>query len=510
MNMKRTLALVLTIAICATMALGGTLAYLTDTEKAVNVMTVGSVEIEQYEQERGEEGLENFTQNQTIVPAVPPEGDVTKEVVTVNGYDVQIRDNVKNYVDKIVSVKNTGIADAYVRTILAIPSTPNEANNLAYDNWLHWNGVSDTDTDPTNGWHWGTEENGLEWPGNNEGWNRIDDVIIDGKEYDLFVATNVNVLEPGDATAPSLLGFYLDQRVDAERLPDGTLNHYIVLDGVKNDLGDLTNMKIYVATQAVQADGFENAWQALRRAFDDISAENHPWLNEPETLDVDVSWYNDSDTEFNLASAEQLAGLAALVNGGNSFHGKTVNLTADVDLNMVQWTPIGRSNDNAFAGTFDGNGHTISNLYVNEDTHAGFFGFLYHKSSTGVVKNLHVENANIQSTHYAGTIAAYAYASIENCSANKVIINCVDVNGEDGGHAGGIVGFMGEGNYRLTDCQIGNATITANRNAGHIVGTMQAGVNISGEGSFGTIETKWSGYGSGENVTNDTWGKSYN
>ena len=104
MNMKRTIALVLTIAICATMALGGTLAFLTDTEKAVNIMTVGNIEIEMYEQERegrDEDGnmiLGNFTQNQSLVPAVMPE-DVTKEPVVVNGYEVQIRDNVANYSD---------------------------------------------------------------------------------------------------------------------------------------------------------------------------------------------------------------------------------------------------------------------------------------------------------------------------------------------------------------------------------------------------------------------------
>lgn len=300
MNMKRTLALVLTIAICATMALGGTLAYLTDTEKAVNVMTVGSVEIEMNEQERVQtedgytDNLQDFTQNQMIIPAVDGSG---RQKLDVNGYEISIRNNVKNYVDKIVTVKNTGIVDAYVRTIIATPSTPGEADNNAANNWFHWNGVSDSDTPNAEGkkpgWIWAkksvSEKQQLEptfdstgdysWPGNNPGWNRVDDVMIGGREYDLFIATNINVIEPGESTAPSLVGFYLDEKVDAERLNDGTLNHFLLnADGTKDDLGDLTNLKVYVATQAVQADGFADAWTALDKAFGEISKDNHPWM----------------------------------------------------------------------------------------------------------------------------------------------------------------------------------------------------------------------------------------
>ena len=46
----------------------------------------------------------------------------------------------------------------------------------------------------------------------------------------------------------------------------------------------------------------------------------------------DVSWYNDTDTEFHLTTAEQLAGLAEIVNGGNTLAGKTIYLDADLDL----------------------------------------------------------------------------------------------------------------------------------------------------------------------------------
>jgi hypothetical protein len=48
---------------------------------------------------------------------------------------------------------------------------------------------------------------------------------------------------------------------------------------------------------------------------------------------ADTKWYKKSETEFTITTPEQLAGLAKLVNGGNDFYGKTVNLGADIMLN---------------------------------------------------------------------------------------------------------------------------------------------------------------------------------
>ncbi|MDR1943211.1 MAG: hypothetical protein LBQ19_00145, partial [Synergistaceae bacterium] len=60
---------------------------------------------------------------------------------------------------------------------------------------------------------------------------------------------------------------------------------------------------------------------------------------------ADPTWYNTTDTSFTLTTADQLAGLAELVNGGNNFSGKTVYLGNDISLLGYQagdgWTPIG-------------------------------------------------------------------------------------------------------------------------------------------------------------------------
>ena len=122
---------------------------------------------------------------------------------------------------------------------------------------------------------WGTKDNGVEWPGNANTWNCVEKTI-DGVEYMVYVATNVNVLEAEDSTAPCFVGFYLDPRVDCEEV-NGALNYFIKIDNVKYDLGDISKLEIKVATQAVQADGFADAWTALDAAFGTVTETDIPW-----------------------------------------------------------------------------------------------------------------------------------------------------------------------------------------------------------------------------------------
>ena len=203
----------------------------------------------------------------------------------------------------------------------------------------------------------------------------------------------------------------------------------------------------------------------------------------------DYSWYTnavapvDSEavTEYIIANADQLAGLSAIVGGmaegfeQDSFDGKTVKLVADINLGDKEsennpdiiFYPIGYNSDDGkyektgvavstgfynFCGTFDGNGHTVSNFYQNtwemKGDHnwydatlqyyrdgMGLFGRVYR----GAVKNLTVENfssdGEITTT---GTIAAYADgATFENIS----IFNCNPRVYNIGN--GGIVGCVG-------------------------------------------------------------------
>lgn len=77
---------------------------------------------------------------------------------------------------------------------------------------------------------------------------------------------------------------------------------------------------------------------------------------------IDESWYSASLSKFELTKASELAGLAKLVNEGTSFEGKTIFLMNSIDMKSENWTPIGNASGKTFKGTFNGNGHTISNI----------------------------------------------------------------------------------------------------------------------------------------------------
>ena len=149
---------------------------------------------------------------------------------------------------------------------------------------------------------------------------------------------------------------------------------------------------------------------------------------------ADTSWYvgHEVDSEYHITTAEQLAGLAQLVNGNILFKDKTIYLDNDLDLSGHQWISIGNGSNFSqyFGGTFDGQYHKIMNLYhhyTGEDlTRNGLFGVI---SSGGIVKNLMVTNADIVSNDcslLAGILADWVNGGIvENCYTSGKIENDV-------------------------------------------------------------------------------------
>ena len=152
---------------------------------------------------------------------------------------------------------------------------------------------------------------------------------------------------------------------------------------------------------------------------------------------ADTSWYTDhkTDTEYHFTTAEQLAGLAQLVNDKTasvSFEGKTIYLDNDLDLSGYQWTPIGNGSNfgRYFAGTFDGQYHKIMNLLHHstgdELIRNGLFGVV---SDGGTLKNLLVIDADIASNDgslLAGILADWVDGgTVENCYTSGKIENKV-------------------------------------------------------------------------------------
>ena len=138
-------------------------------------------------------------------------------------------------------------------------------------------------------------------------------------------------------------------------------------------------------------------------------------LAEESTVDTwdgsaDTSWYNrhELDAEYHIMTAEQLAGLAQLVNadpGKTNFAGKTFYLENDLDLSGYEWISIGTGRggdcpEYAFCGVFDGKDHVISNLYSHEshiggadESHNLLRNALFGNVYNGEVKNLGVKDA---------------------------------------------------------------------------------------------------------------------
>ena len=155
--------------------------------------------------------------------------------------------------------------------------------------------------------------------------------------------------------------------------------------------------------------------------------------SDPASVVPDTQWYtsNPSAGTFTISTANQLAGLAKLVNEGNYFTAKVINLAANINLSSYGasynggkgWIPIGNEDSFQLHGTFNGNGHKISGLYINDAElwGAGLFGRVY-----GTVKNLRVEIAagGITGFSQIGGITGYLgdYGIIENCCVTGGIL----------------------------------------------------------------------------------------
>ena len=152
---------------------------------------------------------------------------------------------------------------------------------------------------------------------------------------------------------------------------------------------------------------------------------------------VDTNWYDVNATEFTISDSADLAGLAKLVNAGNNFSDKTIKLGADIDLGGKEWTPIGNST-NKFEGVFDGDEHTITNLYVNKpnSTHQGLFGYIKGTGYTNcLVTDLNLTNVNVTGFNYTGGLSGQAYT----CGFKNVTVSGNVIGGR---YVGGLVGHV--------------------------------------------------------------------
>ena len=261
---KKLFTMAMAIALIAVSIVGMSLAYFTDKDEATNTFTAGGVKIDLIEQQVNEAGtaLEDFTQNQVLMPIV---GSAQGEK------DAFGQPVAANYVDKIVTIKNTGKSAAYIRAYFAIPSDLDDGYETfnAGANILHFNfgnkfaegGLTTT---------YGAEWN---WMHGNK-WNYFE-TTIDGVAYNVYYADYHQALAADATTEQFVSGVYLDSHVDMAngkyidtRFPNADLS---ILEGT---------VKCPVMAVAVQAEGFANADAAITAAF---GAQYDPFTNGPAT-----------------------------------------------------------------------------------------------------------------------------------------------------------------------------------------------------------------------------------
>ena len=255
---KKILSIALVVAMVAVIA-AGSLAYFTDKDSATNTFTSGNVNINLIEQERGANGtLQPFTQNKKLYPIVGS---------AQGAKDALGMPTAKNYVDKIVTVKNTGTEKAYIRAYFAIPS----ALDNGYEdfnaglNVLHFNFGNKV----VNGAISSTE--GVEWIWTHGSkWNYFETTLSDGIKYNVYYADYYQPVDANATTEQLVSGVYLDKSFDIKDGECYAFGKKVTLDNGWN----WNNVSCPVFAIACQAEGFDSATAAMDAAF---GANYNPW-----------------------------------------------------------------------------------------------------------------------------------------------------------------------------------------------------------------------------------------
>ena len=220
-----------------------------------------------------------------------------------------------------------------------------------------------------------------------------------------------------------------------------------------------------------------------------------------------------AEDPYQIANGAQLAYLASSVNSGETYEQKNFVLTVNIDLNGLPWTPIANSFSDAllggsdyrvFAGNFDGNGYTISNVSIGSETAPleadvlGLFG-----ATEGKISNLNLDTVSIHGVvkiasigavvGFAGGLVGYSGGSIENCHVTGLTM---DMSAPSNVYAaaywvGGLVGAL-DGTQLINECSVsGSITEKAGKGSiGGLIGELGKAAKITYSRSNVTVNVK--------------------
>ena len=209
------------------------------------------------------------------------------------------------------------------------------------------------------------------------------------------------------------------------------------------------------------------------------------------------------DDIYLISTGAELAWLADHVNSSADNKNTNARLLNDIYLGNYNWTPVGKSATTYFGGEFNGDGHAVKELYINENTsNRGLFGVI-----DGAAK---IEKLSVYGEVSAKPMAAAGVAGlVGTMKGGSVIDRCVNyasvTSSNTSGRSGGLVGFMtGTGNKISNSYNVGNVTGT-NNSMGGICSIVPTGCEVENVFNIGEIYTSSSaGCGSCFGVINGT------
>ena len=231
-----------------------------------------------------------------------------------------------------------------------------------------------------------------------------------------------------------------------------------------NDYQNLTldgiGITVYATQDTVESDSYGPEYD--RNAEYPIDT----WNGDIATANELATATDDTNKVVTVDSGKLLAALAQSVNDSNDskdYSNYTIKLTKNLDLNGIEWTPIGtKGTSNVFKGTFDGNGATISNLKISSGSYVALFG----ETSGAIIKDLTV-TGEVSGEDVAGIVAKATDTTITNC------VSKVNVTATAGKAAGISASFGGT----ITKCENrGTVATAAAQPAGGLVAWCNAAV----------------------------------
>lgn len=280
----------------------------------------------------------------------------------------------------------------------------------------------------------------------------------------------------------------------------------------------LVNSDAFVENQHITVEklfGTEYDTSVIKQNDQEVAKDKLSFVYLGEEIKPDMNLLRADEVSYTVKTPAQFYWLSQQINEGDIDASKVmIKLGNDLDFHNDEWLPVGVEGHD-YKGTFDGQNHKISNLYVNKPgkNYTGLFGKAWGakelgnvifenveiigSDQTGVltgqfvgsaISNVQLLNYQVNGNQFVGGIVGYSYTNMYNCNGeNGVVV----ANDQD---AGGLMGFNGEGNYQVKNCTVKNVEVESRFwDCGGIIGSANSNIvlqNCKSEGGKVSVRFK--------------------